>query len=134
MLDDILSQMSQRDLSSTQLFRSNSEYFDNVKNKSYSSTKTVELPSFNIERAFPHVSYSSQLGSQNRHNKWLTSGSQPTYSTYSQPSLFIDNDDDYEDEVVIQDSPELFTQQPDLQPDHTENSQGRINISQPFKP
>lgn len=134
MLDEILSQMSQRDLPSTQLFRSNSEYFDNVKNKSYSSTKTVDSPSFNIERVFPQGSYSSQLGSQNGHNKWLTGGSQTAHSTYSQPSVFIDDEYDYEDEMGIQDSPELFTQQTDLYLDHIENSQGRINISQPFKP
>ena len=121
-LDDVLSQMSQRDFSSTQLFRTNSEYFNRSKNNS--TTKTIGLPAFDNQRPFPQGVYSSQQSGQNRQNSWLTSGSQLAYSTNSQPSLLIDDENDYEDEdlEVIQDSPELFSQWMELE--HTGKSEG----------
>ena len=121
MLDDIFSQISQRNFSSTQLFRSNSEYFDKTRNKS--STKSVDL-SFDYEIAFPKGTYQSHRG-QN-HDKWFTGASHVSYSRNSKPSLFIDDEDGYEGEEVVQDSPELFTQRSDFHMDTTRNPQGRI--------
>ncbi|KAJ7379369.1 hypothetical protein OS493_016605 [Desmophyllum pertusum] len=129
MLDDILSQMSQRELSSTQLFRSNAaEYFNNARNKASSS---IDLSSFGKGGASFH---NSQLNHKHS-NDWFASGSQITHSGYLQPSQLTINEEetDYGDEEVVQDSPELFTQRSDFHlygdpfetPDleHAENSE-----------
>lgn len=139
MLDDILSQISQRDLSSTQLFRSNSEYFNNArKNKPYKAVD--KLPSFG-KQAFPFQSSFGSQKSKKEHGDWFSSGrSQPsqTQSRYLQSSLLTNEVDeaDYGDEEFIQDSPELFTQRSDFyghgaphtSPDleHQDDSEGMI--------
>ena len=107
MLDDVLSQVSQRGLSSTQLFRSNSEHFDKVKDKFFTE-KLVGLSPFNDINHFPNSVHAGQQFSQNEH-KNLSGVSQ---LVHLQSPPFIDDDDDYtyEDEKVIQDSPELFSQ------------------------
>ena len=112
-LDDVLSQMSQRDLSSTQLFRSNSRYFDDARTN-YTPSNVANLSSFGKRGASFQSSYGSQLSKA--HGDWLTSGSQLAYSRYLQPAEVANEDDgvDYGDEEFIQDSPELFTQRDDF--------------------
>ena len=111
MLDDILSQMSQRDISSTQLFRSNSEHFNNVRRKALSNS--IDLPSFD-KRALPQSSYGSQWNQKD--SDWFAGSSQLSQSRHLQPSLLYNEEEaDYEDEEIVQDSPELFTQHGDLQ-------------------
>lgn len=125
-LDDVLSQMSQRDFSSTQLFRTNSEYFNRSK---YNGTTTaIGLPAFDNQRPFSQGVYNSHQSDQNRQNSWLTSGSQLALSTNLQPSLLIDDQNDHEDEYleVVQDSPELFSQWMELE--HTDKSEGMYAI------
>ena len=117
MLDDILSQMSQRDFSSTQLFRSNSEFFNNT--ASIGTSTAVDL--LDNERSLLH---SSGHSSQN-HDKWITSEAHISHSRCSQPSLFIDDEDDYGGDEILQDSPELFTQRSDFHTDPTKDSEGR---------
>ena len=117
MLDDILSQMSQtqRDFSSTQLFRSNSEYFNNSR-KNTPTNVAANRSSFDQRGSSFQGSFSSQLSQT--HNDWFTSGSQPslTQSRYTQPLLLTEEDDEaaYGAEQFIQDSRELFTQRSDL--------------------
>lgn len=118
MLDDILSQMSQRDFPSTQLFRSNSEFFNNNAASIGTSTAADLLDN---ERSFLH---SSRHSSQN-HDKWITSEAHISHSRYSQPSLFIEDEDDYGGDEILQDSPELFTQRSDFHKDPTVDSEGR---------
>ena len=118
MLDDILSQMSQRDFPSTQLFRSNSEFFNNNTASIGTSTAADLLDN---ERSFLH---SSRHSSQN-HDKWITSEAHISHSRYSQPSLFIEDEDDYGGDEILQDSPELFTQRSDFHKDLTVDSEGR---------
>lgn len=135
MLDDILSQMSQRDFSSTQLFRSNSEYFNNARKNAPSNV--ADLSSFNKRGSSFRSSYSSQLSQA--HGDWFSSGSQPTqtHARYLQPSLLTNEEEleaDYGDDEFIQDSPELFTQRSDFHVhgaplttsglEHMENSEG----------
>lgn len=125
-LDDVLSQMSQRDFSSTQLFRTNSEYFNRSK---YNGTTTaIGLPAFDNQRPFSQGVYNSHQSDQNRQNSWLTSGSQLALSTNLQPSLLIDDQNNHEDEYleVVQDSPELFSQWMELE--HTDKSEGMYAI------
>lgn len=112
-LDDILSQMSQRDLSSTQLFRSNSEYFNNARTN-HAPSKVTDMFSFNKRGDTFQSSYGSQLS--RAHEDWLTSGSQLTDSRYFQASQVANEEDeaDYGEEEFIQDSPELFTQRDDF--------------------
>lgn len=112
-LDDILSQMSQRDLPSTQLFRSNSEYFSDA-STNYTPSNVADLSSFSKGRASFQSSYGSQLS--RAHGDWLTNGFQLTQSRYLQPSQVANEEDeaDYGDEEFIQDSPELFTQRNDF--------------------
>ena len=112
-LDDILSQMSQRDLSSTQLFHSNSEYFNNVRTN-HAPSKVTDMFSFNKRGGAFQSSYGSQLS--RAHEDWLTSGSQLTDSRYFQASQVANEEDeaDYGEEEFIQDSPELFTQRDDF--------------------
>ena len=112
-LDDILSQMSQRDVSSTQLFRSNSEYFNNARTD-HAPSKVTDISSFNKRGGTFQSSYGSQLNSVR--GDWLTSGSQQTYSRYHQASQEANEEDeaDYGEEEFIQDSPELFTQRNDF--------------------
>ncbi|KAL9959674.1 hypothetical protein ACROYT_G033017 [Oculina patagonica] len=115
MLDDILSQMSQRDFSSTQLFRSNSEYFNNARKNAPSTV--ADLSSLNKRGSSFQSSFGSQM-SQAR-GDWFLSGSQPTqtHSRYLQPSVLTNEEElevDYGDEEFIQDSPELFTQRSDF--------------------
>ena len=112
-LDDILSQMSQRDLSSTQLFRSNSEYFNNVRTN-HAPSKVTDMSSSKKRGGTFQSSYGSQLSSA--HEDWLTIGSQLTGSRYFQASQVANEEDeaDYGEEEFIQDSPELFTQRDDF--------------------
>ena len=139
MLDDILSQISQRDLSSTQLFRSNSEYFNNARSKVLSNS--VDLSSFD-KRALPQSSYGSQWNQKD--SDWFAGSSQLSHSRHLQPSLLYNEEEaDYEDEEIVQDSPELFTQHGDFQvhgptfnrPDlGMDDSEGTIaHFSQHFK-
>ena len=120
MLDDILSQMSQRDFPSTQLFRSNSEFFNN----NAASTGTSTAVDLLDERSFLHSGTYSRHSSQN-HDKWITNEAHISHSRYSQPSLFIDDEDDYGGDEILQDSPELFSQRSDLLTDPTKDSEGR---------
>ena len=120
MLDDILSQMSQRDFPSTQLFRSNSEFFNSA--ASIGTATAVDL--LDNERSFLHSGFYSGHSSQN-HGKWITSEAHISHSRYSQPSLFIDDEDDYGGDEILQDSPELFTQRSDFHTDPTMDSEGR---------
>jgi len=112
-LDDILSQMSQRDLSSTQLFRSNSEYFNDARTN-HAPSKVTDMSPFGKRGATFQSSYGSQLS--RAPGDWLTSGSQLTHSRYLQASQVVNEEDeaDYGDEEFIQDSPELFTQRDDF--------------------
>lgn len=112
-LDDIPSQMSQRDLSSTQLFRSNSEYFNDTRTN-YAPSNVADMSSFSKRGASFQSSYGSQLS--RAHGDWLTSGSQLTGAGFLQPSLVTNAEDEvyYGDEDLIQDSPELFTQRDDF--------------------
>lgn len=112
-LDDILSQMSKRDLSSTQLFRSNSEYFNNARTN-HAPSKVTDMFSFNKRGDTFQSSYGSQLS--RAHEDWLTSGSQLTDSRYFQASQVANEEDeaDYGEEEFIHDSPELFTQRDDF--------------------
>lgn len=112
-LDDILSQMSQRDLSSTQLFRSNSEYFNDARTN-HAPSKVTDMSPFGKRGATFQSSYGSQLSRAS--GDWLTSGSQLTHSRYLQASQVVNEEDeaDYGDEEFIQDSPELFTQRDDF--------------------
>lgn len=118
MLDDILSQMSQRDFPSTQLFRSNSEFFNNNA-ASIGTSTAVDL--FDNERSFLH---SNRHSSQN-HDKWITNEGHISHSRFPQPSLFIEDEDDYGGDEILQDSPELFTQRSDFHTDPTMDSEGR---------
>lgn len=117
MLDDILSQISQRDFSSTQLFRSNSEFFNSA--ASIGTSTAVDL--LDNERSVLH---SSRHSSQN-HDKWITNEAHISHSRFSQPSLFIEDEDDYGGDEILQDSPELFTQRSDFHTDSTMDSEGR---------
>ena len=112
-LDEILSQMSQRDLSSTQLFRLNSEYFNDVRTN-HAPSKVTTLSPFSKSGATFQSSYGSQLS--RAHGDWLTSGSQLTHSRYLQASQVANEEDeaDYGEEEFIQDSPELFSQRDDF--------------------
>lgn len=121
MLDDILSQMSQRDFPSTQLFRSNSEFFNNNA-ASIGTSTAVDL--LDNERSFLHSSTYSRYSRQ-IHDKWIPSEAQISHSRYSQPSLFIDDEDDYGGDESLQGSPELFSQRSDLHTDPTKDSEGR---------
>lgn len=118
MLDDILSQTSQRDFPSTQLFRSNSEFFNNA--ASIGTSTAADL--LDNERSFLHSSY--RHSSQN-HDKWITSEAHISNSRYSQPSLFIDDEDDYGGDEILHDSPELFSQRSDFHTDLSKDSEGR---------
>lgn len=110
MLDDIQSQMSQNDLSSTQLFRSNADYFNNSRFKT--SSNSMDSSSFVTQASTPN-SFASQ-GNQ-KESEWFVSSSQRTQSRYLQPSLLYDEEEaDNAHEVVAQDSPELFTQHSDF--------------------
>lgn len=105
--------MSQRDFSSTQLFRSNSEYFNDARTN-FAPSNVSDLSSFGKRRTSFQSSYGSQLS--RAHGDWLTNGSQLTHSRYLQPSQVANEEDeaDYGDEEFIQDSPELFTQRDDF--------------------
>lgn len=105
-LDDI---PSQRDLSSTQLFRSNSEYFNDT-----TPSNVADMSPFSKRGASFQSSYGSQLS--RAHGDWLTSGSQLTGARFLQPSLVTNAEDGvyYGDEDLIQESPELFTQRDDF--------------------
>ena len=112
-LDDIPSQMSQRDLSSTQLFRSNSEYFNDTRTN-FAPSNAADMSPFSKRGASFQSSYGSQLS--RAHGDWLTSGSQLTGARFLQPSLVTNAEDGvyYGDEDLIQESPELFTQRDDF--------------------
>ena len=112
-LNEIFSQVSQRELSSTQLFRSNSEYFDRTRNNILDGNVASFTP-FDNKNAF---SKSICFG-QNRQNSGLLSD--PSLPLAPSQSLqFIENDDNdecqYYDEEVIQDSPELFSQRMEIE-------------------
>lgn len=117
MLDDILSQMSQRDFPSTQLFRSNAEFF---KNNAASIGTSTAIDLLDDERSFLH---GSRHPSQN-HDKWITTEAHISPARYSQPSPFIDDQDDYGGDEILQDSPELFTQRSDFHTDPSMDSEG----------
>lgn len=112
-LDDISSQMSQRDFSSTQLFCSNSEYFNDTRTN-YAPSNVVDMPPFCKRGTSFQSSYGSQLSRANE--DWLTSGSQLTGARFLQPSQVTNKDyeADFGDEEFIHDSPELFTQRDDF--------------------
>ena len=104
MLDNVLSQASQRDLSSTQLFRSNSEYFDRVKANFF--TENLPASPFDNKNAFQKSVFAGQQFTHNQQNKL-------SQLVHSQSRLFIDDDDDDDYEYKdgeFQDSPELFSQ------------------------
>ncbi|RMX38482.1 hypothetical protein pdam_00016775, partial [Pocillopora damicornis] len=110
MLDDIQSQMSQNNLSSTQLFRSNADYFNNRRFKT--SSNSMDSSSFVTQASTPN-SFASQWNQ--KESEWFVSSSQRTQSRYLQPSLLYDEEEaDNAHEVVAQDSPELFTQHSDF--------------------
>ena len=112
-LDDVYSQMSQRDLSATQLFRSNSEYF-NAAGTNHAPSKVTDMSSYSNRGASFQSSYGSQLSGT--HGDWLTSSPQLTRSRYLQESQVANEEDeaDFGEEEFIQDSPELFTQRGDF--------------------
>ena len=112
-LNEIFSQVSQRELSSTQLFRSNSEYFDWTRNNIFNGNEGSFTP-FENETAFSKSIYFGQ----NRQNRSLFSDASLPLAP-SQSLQFIENDDNdefqYFDEEVIQDSPELFSQRMEIE-------------------
>ena len=74
------------------------------------------MPSLNKRGGTFQTSYGSQLS--RAHGDWLTSGSQLTHSRYLLPSQTANEEDeaDYGEEEFIQDSPELFSQRDDFNP------------------
>lgn len=107
-LNEIFSQVSQRELSSTQLFRSNSEYFDRTRNNVFNGNEASFNP-FDNKTAFSKSIY---FGQNRQKSSSFSDASLPLVPSQSLQLFENDDNDEYQyfDEEVIQDSPELFSQ------------------------
>ena len=104
-LDDILTQTSQRDMSSTQIFRTNCEYFKNLRKDVSSEFLNRPLELSSLERT-PVVDISPS-------GEFTKKPAFPrTRPNYLQTMPLSSNEDtNYKDEDLFQDSSELFTSQ-----------------------